>query len=238
MLIGNLWSSQLNTFRFVAERQPPQLFQRLGLDVSLVALLVEYGHACGTSLENRDQPFVRNNQRGQNLDRAGLQSSHMKVLNLLNSPSQFDGLVQQSGLNERELQAVLQGFARCGWIRNDAATVPTVVLVTMDPQKQQEFAACVQSQQLAGKVVRDALAVKLMLRRSCPDFLVVDLDRDNIEQLLQQLQPLEEQLASAEKLYVAANPQPWAGRLERVCPWPTGEQSLASLLTETAAAQA
>ena len=230
MLLGHCWEVELQSFRFVADCKPPTLFDRLALDISLAALLVEHAGVRGGEPLDPATVFVRDNLRSQNLDRAGLDGAHMKVLNLLNAATPVEKLLQQTGLEPAHLHAVLKGFLRSQWIREEqGGGVTTAVLITVDGDKQSQFNDAMHAGQLQGKVVRDTLAVKLLLRRNQPDALWVDMDRENIQQLLGQLESLKAQLNGVTTVFVSREPQRWAAQIAGVREWPAADGDWTSL---------
>ena len=82
MLVRIAFTQKLNSFRFEVGHASNTLHKNLPLDISLLALLVEGAiHADDGSDEVEESvTYVRRAIRGQNLDRAGLNARHMKVL--------------------------------------------------------------------------------------------------------------------------------------------------------------
>lgn len=182
------------TFRFQSQSALPKLFTRLPLDNSLLALLVDASlmdRESGLPAESlSDVTFVRASQRGQNLDRAGLSASHMKLLNMVSSPVSADDLAARAGIAADEVYRVMLGFSRADLVTSrKKRDVNTVIAVTGDTGHARQFSDFfrVQSEQVSGKVVRDALAVKLLARRNRPDILVFDLDCEKTAQAMRQL---------------------------------------------------
>ena len=70
------------------------LHDRLSLDSSTVALLVEAALRCPEEELPESPPervYARRAIRGQNLDRAGLSPQHQKIMSLLAEPRSLDG---------------------------------------------------------------------------------------------------------------------------------------------------
>lgn len=185
VLMQLCFDANLKNFRFECDRTAPSLFNKLRLETSLLALLVEANTLPDTELPVRDNGchVVRNNLRGQNLDRAGLSSQHMKVLNLVSRPVSLDDLCRQTGIERKELEGVVRGFELAELVRcEQKGNERSVVLMTDDNQRAQlagEFFEHCESFQC--KNVRDLLGVKLTMRRGKPEILVCDLDHEQAE---------------------------------------------------------
>ena len=228
VLMQMCFDESLKGFRFEKNRTPPSLLSKLNLETSLLALLVESNTLADAELPQRDKHLhvVRNNLRGQNLDRAGLSSQHMKLLNLVSRPVSFDDLSRQAGIKQSELMGVIRGFELAELVRCEEKGNEQAVLLLTDHQERtelaQEFCAS-QPQAFSCKTVRDLLGVKLMLRRARPDVLLIDLDRSDAERICQSLaDDLKNALAGVRLIglssdkSVAAERQPF----EKVCSWP------------------
>ena len=193
ILMQLCFDSNLKTFRFESDRVAPSLFSKLRLETSLLALMVEASSLPDAELPERSDAIqvVRNNLRGQNLDRAGLSSQHMKVLNLVARPVSFEDLCRQTGMSREEMCGVIRGFELAELVRCEEKGNERHVVVLSE---ENERAQCVTEFFDAsggtwnGKTVRDLLAVKLLMRRGRPDYLVVDLDREDAERICESLQ--------------------------------------------------
>ena len=184
MLVRLAFCRKLHAFRFHSTKPVPALHRDLPIDSSLLALLVEQAvHGDGSSLpeDDRRTTYVRRSIRGQNLDRTGLAARHMKILNLLSEPQTGSQLAHKLGWEQDEVRRVLHGFVLAELVesRRDSA-VAKVVLFEPDP------AAARQARSMFGegddrfgvKVVRDALAFQLLLKRAAPDAVVFAVDDD------------------------------------------------------------
>ncbi len=79
----------------------------------MLSLLVEGALICDSSELTPVAPntgYVRKPIRGQNLDRAGLTSRHMKLMQLVSEPTTTEQLSRQLGWPTDETQRVLNGF--------------------------------------------------------------------------------------------------------------------------------
>lgn len=174
--------AELNTFRFETDRRAPALHSRLPLDTSVVALLVEGYTATSAEappLFSDQQMFSRRAIRGQNLDRAGLNARHQRLLALLNDPISLLEMVDKLDWAAGEVSRVLQALVLADLVEVKTVTAgPTVVVLDPDPRM------TLQLRQLAGssdcpftlKVVRDRLSFQLVLRRQPPDIAVLAFD--------------------------------------------------------------
>lgn len=191
VLLRFCFTDQLKSFRFDQNQIAPPLFQKLPLDSSLLSFLVEGALICDES----DLPtiadgsgYVRKPIRGQNLDRAGLSSRHMRLMSLTSEPISVAKLTQQLGWPAEEVRRVAHGFELAELVEPaETATTKQVVGVISDSHLARRITDFVQEnkRELSGKVVSDWLAFRLLLRRSLPEVLLVELDDD--QQMLQKL---------------------------------------------------
>jgi len=181
VLLRVCFTEPLKGFRFQDNQVVPPLFENLPLDSSLLAILVEGAMICDESTLPKlsdDTGYKRRSIRGQNLDRAGLASHHMKLMGSLSDPRTVDDLASQLNWETDEMRRVLHGFelaelVECQPIRDTSR----VIAVTSDQDLAQRLAGTFESQSdsITGKLLRDWLALDLMLRRNRPDVLIVDL---------------------------------------------------------------
>jgi CheY-like chemotaxis protein len=182
-LTGFCMSGKPNTFRFLSADPLPKLFGKLPLDSSLAALLVD-GALLNTVDEIEESEYLQSTysravQRGQNLDRSGLAAQHIKLLNAVATPVTIAELASQSGLATKEVYRVIQGFVNADLVVKVAQrSTHSVIAMTGDAKRARSWADFfrVHHQEISGKVVRDALAVKLLSRRNRPDVIVFDGD--------------------------------------------------------------
>ena len=201
ILIQHCMDSDKKNFRFETGRTAPTLFTKLPLEISLLALLVEANTLDGANVPTTEPGcrFVRNNVRGQNLDRAGLSSAHMQVMNLVASPTTLENLCQQTGLSQQEMSGVLRGFELAELIKRESQSGHVVLVVTDNASHAQHFNTCFSdtNNEFSGKVVRDLLAIKLFCRRNSVNQLVIDLDRSDASEFMAKIKSdLQAQLNS------------------------------------------
>lgn len=189
------YRSALQSFRFDQGQSAPSLFRKLPLDISQLGLLVEGGLTCPISDLPELLPgngYARRAIRGQNLDRAGLSSGQMKLLSVLSDPQSLEQLARQLEWSLEETRRVLHGFELAELVEQKPLLATAKVFAVLgSPESQARTAAVLKSRaaDLQGKIVRDFLALGLLLRREKPDVLLVEL-RD--EGSLLQLQRLKQ----------------------------------------------
>jgi hypothetical protein len=161
-----------------------------------LSFLVEGALICGQDeLPEVDSTtgYVRRAIRGQNLDRAGLSSRHMKLMNLVSTPVSLGQLAKQLSWPEEETQRVIHGFELAELIEPCKLVDTTLVcgLIT-DTELGQKvgFLFRKNQQEVSGKIVRDWLSLRLLLRRNRPNVLLVELNEEAT-----QLQKLVEESA-------------------------------------------
>ncbi len=181
MLVRIAFTQKLTVFRFEPGSVGNVLHKNLPLEISLLALLVEGAsydeEAAGQRSENHT--FVRRAIRGQNLDRAGLTARHMKVLNVLAEPKDATELADTLGWEVAEVRQVLRGFVMAELVeqRTQAVAGQFLVFEPSAAAAQMLRASLAESDnRYAGKVVRDKLALQLVLKRSVPHTLVFAAD--------------------------------------------------------------
>jgi CheY-like chemotaxis protein len=192
MLVRIAFTQKLSAFRFEVGHASNSLHKNLPLDISLLALLVEgaiHGDDAPDDAEDNSL-YVRRAIRGQNLDRAGLNARHMKVLNVLSDPKDTGELTEALGWNGDEVRQVLSGFVMAELVeqRQNAVAGQFVVFEPNSVAAQSLRASLEDSDnRYAGKVVRDKLALQLVLKRAVPHTLVFDGDEQSSCELIKQL---------------------------------------------------
>ncbi len=194
VLLRFAFTARLKSFRFDSGDLAPTLYRKLPLDISLLALLVEGALVCrADELPPADphQGFVRQAIRGQNLDRAGLSSRHMNLLSALAEPVSGAQVAQRMGWPDDEVRRVLHGFEMAELVeRRKIVDTTRVFAVAADADTHARLAALLTScsDQFSGKLVRDWLALSLLLRRQKPQVLVSEIhdagSRTQLEKLL------------------------------------------------------
>ncbi len=192
MLVHFAFTQSLKAFRFEAGHAANALHKNLPLDISLLALLVEGAIHRGEQDEQSDDRclYVRRAIRGQNLDRAGLSARHMKVLNVLSEPKNARELGESLGWNPDEVRQVLQGFAIAELVEERHQAVPgQFVVFEPDAGAAQNLRSSLEESdnRYAGKVVRDKLALQLILKRAVPHTLIFAGDDDQVCQIVHQM---------------------------------------------------
>jgi CheY-like chemotaxis protein len=191
ILLRFCFTDHITSFRFDGKQTPPHLFRKLPLDGSLLSFLVEGALICDRSeLPTYDDStgFIRKAIRGQNLDRAGLSSRHMKLMNLVSEAATVAQMASQLQWPAEEVQRVAHGFCLAELIeQTKVANTKKVFAVVADGEQSQKVRTFFQNAQadVTGKLVRDSLALRLLLRRSKPDVLFVEIGKD--DSILQQL---------------------------------------------------
>ena len=185
MLVRTCFTRELNGFRFEAGKLPPPLYRKLPLDISLAALLVDGAMRCDENdLPNdaAETVFVRRKVRGQNLDRAGLAPQHVKLLGMINDPVSISDLAIRLGCIEDEARRVLHGLCLAELVEAQIrGSRRHVVAFETDPRAGQILRDVLSSDEheYSGKVVRDRLALQLLLKRSRPDGIILSLNSDD-----------------------------------------------------------
>lgn len=182
MLVWKCFRSPLKSFRFESGRVASPLFCKLPLDASLASLLVEGALRCREEQlekETADTYYSRRTMRGQNLDRAGLTAHQMRVLGGVTDPQTAGTIATRLSADVEETRRVLQGLAFAELIdRQVGGKSRSIVVLDTDATAARQLRKRLDDEggRYAAKIVRDQLAVQLLLKRSCPDALVMPLD--------------------------------------------------------------
>jgi len=188
VLLRFCFAGNLQSFRFDKNRTLPPLFQKLPLDASLLSLLVEGALICDVQELPSDEQtpgFVRKAVRGQNMDRAGLSSRHMRLMSVVAEPISVAQMAQQLGWPIEEARRVAHGFELAELVeRCQIANTTKVFALIANPElgKTTESVFSQNGEQVSGKIARDWLALRLMLRRSKPDAILIEMN-ENLDQL-------------------------------------------------------
>ena len=187
ILLKTCFESQLTAFRFNQSSELPPLFEKLPLQASLLGLLVEGSLLCDVDdIPKHDASvgFVRKSVRGQNLDRAGLSSRHMRLMNVIAERVTISEITKQLEWPEEEVRRVLNGFELAELIQQSKVSKTMRVFGVA---RKQEIAENVtmffkaNQDKLDGRLVRDLLALRLLMRRSKPTALVLEVTDEVIE---------------------------------------------------------
>ncbi len=125
-----------------------------------------------------DCVYVRRAVRGQNLDRAGVAPQYMKALNLLGDRRSAAEIADQLGWTADEAVRVLHAMHLAELVEQTSrGTARQVVAFETDATVAGQLREALDSDplQFYGKVVRDQIALRLVLGRSQPDILVFNL---------------------------------------------------------------
>ena len=187
ILLKICFESELTTFRFNQSPELPPLFEKLPLQGSLLGLLVEGCLLCDVDdipKHDGSTGFVRKNVRGQNLDRAGLSSRHMRLMNVIAEPVNIAEIVSQLEWSEEEVRRVLHGFKLAELVEQQTiSNTMRVFCVAAKPEIAENVTVFFKANQdkLDGRLVRDLLALRLLLRRSKPTALVLEVNEDVVD---------------------------------------------------------
>ena len=191
MLVRLAFSSKLKQFRFEAGHVENALHKNLPLNISLLALLVEGAiHAEDQSTDPLNHVFVRRAIRGQSLDRAGLSARHMKIFNVLSEPKDQNQVATALNWENEEVGQVLEGFMLAELVeKREQAVAGQFIVFEPDAHAAQSLRRSMEEsdQRYNGKVVRDKLALQLVLKRSIPHTLIFAGDDDATCELMQTL---------------------------------------------------
>ncbi|MCA9125780.1 MAG: response regulator [Planctomycetales bacterium] len=190
MLVRLAFTQPLSLFRFETG-QCNSLHKSLPLDISLLALLVEGAVTSAQHVElTPNATFSRRAIRGQNLDRAGLSAKHMQMFNVLSEPKETQEITAALGWQSSEVLQVLHGFELAELVERRTNTVAgQFVVYEPDASHAQRLRAGLEESdnRYAGKVVRDKLALQLVLKRSIPHTLAFAADDEAACTLLSKL---------------------------------------------------
>lgn len=193
LLTWKCFQMPLKSFRFEANAGVPPLFQKLRLDISLVALMVDGALRCAESelpAESAQAAYGRSAIRGQNLDRAGLAAQHMKILSKISEPLTCEEIAGRLGFAQDEVRRVLHGMELAELVeRQERANTRSVVALEHDADGGQVLRGLLSAgaRGYSGRVVRDQLGLQLLLKRSRPDAILIAQDSDELQGLAQQL---------------------------------------------------
>jgi CheY-like chemotaxis protein len=204
ILTYDCFTQDLKEFRFQSLDTSPLLQGKLPLEVSLLALLMEGAVLCDMPElpSGSDQAvFVRRMFRGQNLDRAGVPAQQMKLLSLLGKPQSMADLVRELKWDQEEVQRMLFALMLADFVEMKSKTRTRHVVVyeanAAAAQRLREFHEG-NAERYRIRVVKDRLALQMVLKREQPNVLVFSLDDDDAAQLYRELRQSEqESLADA-----------------------------------------
>lgn len=186
-LVGRCFDEPPSNFRFDEDRQPPPLFNKLKLDSSLSALLVENASMMQTHQKlDRSQAFARKAIRGQNLDRSGLSAKQLKILGCFGEVRSINDIFKLVDATEQEIEAAIRGFLISELIEErSVAPARTIFAIASDPSLAKQLQQRLQShhETIQSKVVRDWIAIRMLLRKSKADAIFVVGDEQTRDEL-------------------------------------------------------
>ncbi len=171
------FAAETISFRFDTQRKCPPLFQKLPLESSLVALLVE-ARTNTDELESEEIGFVRQAMRGQCLDRSGLAPRHLQLMKVVAEPITIPQAANQLQWSAAETAQVMRGFELADFVERAPVHAKKVIYCVSEDL---EFRRLVgqslhhKQNEVQLKTVSDFLALGLLLRRQTPATVWVDL---------------------------------------------------------------
>lgn len=191
ILLKTCFDSEPVSFLFNQSSELPPLFEKLPLQGSLLGLLVEGSLLCDVDdIPKHDSSvaFVRKNIRGQNLDRAGLSSRHMRLMSVVAEPINVEEIASQLNWPDEEVRRVLNGFEMAELVeQTKASNLMRVFGLASKPAITENLTSFFKANEdkLEGRVVRDLMALRMMLRRSKPTALALEVDQGTIAFVLE-----------------------------------------------------
>jgi hypothetical protein len=119
----------------------------------------------------------------------------MNVMSILSDPKDTNELVQSLGWNEDEVRQVLHGFELAELVeRRSIACTGKFVVYEPDPNHAQSLRDSLEESdhRYSGKVIRDKLALQLVLKRAIPHTLVFAGDDESACALIKKLLSLDD----------------------------------------------
>ena len=181
IILRMCFTSNPTTYRFDLDRTAPSLFERLPLNTSLLALLVDGSLNCDEKELPKYAPtsgFVRRAIRGQNLDRTGLASEHMQLMKYLNEPMGIEEISNRLKLSADEATRVIHGFEMAELVEQQQMSQKSKALfVTTDGEFRKRLGSELDGidSELEFAAVSDLFALGLLLRKEKPSSIVVDI---------------------------------------------------------------
>ncbi|TWT58125.1 Transcriptional regulatory protein AfsQ1 [Thalassoglobus neptunius] len=176
------FNGEAKAFSFYPEREMPAISRRAPLEISLSALLVEAMLHCDASelpTYEYNIGWLRRALRGQNLDRSGLSAKHVQVLAQLDTePVTTAEIATRADLPLEEAERVLEGLRMAEWIdAQPLAEGSEMIVLESNPEGSLIFRELIADTEnrWSGKVVRDEFGLQLLLKRSTPDVIVIEL---------------------------------------------------------------
>jgi CheY-like chemotaxis protein len=180
-------------FAFEPDAAMPPMFQAFPLQLSLPALAVEGARACEPvdDVERwQARVFGRQTPRGGNLDRTGLAPADIRIHTLLDGSQDLAAVAQRAGVGLDHVVSVIRGLEMTGLVELKTASSQNLVVVLEDDPRTVALIQEVLGPDGEGyslKLVRDRVAVQLLLRRSPSALVLMALDSDGHEALYRSL---------------------------------------------------
>ncbi len=236
-LIFTCFNEKLKEFRFDAGRSAPPIVQKLPLDTSVLALLIDGALSVDDSQlqpEGEHQLYARRVIRGQNLDRAGMAAKHIKLLGLLGQPLTTAELAQRLGSDPGEVTRVLHGLILAEVVElRQRRESHHVVVFEPDPELTVQLRRLLDQcgKDIAGQFVHDRLTLHLMLQRTRPAVLLFNLDDAVAAETIKVLRE-RKQLSGIKLIGMSSRGDQSQGnlQLDRILPRPFGSKQLHALL--------
>ena len=193
VLVWHCFSEKITRFRFEADAKAPLMFSKLPLEISLTALLVDAALTNATQEFDTQTSYTRKALRGQNLDRSGLSAQQMQVLSALTEPRNAEQLATRIKLEPAQIARILHAFALADLVEIETvSTKHEVVVMDQSPTAmtaiRQAFA---ENKELwTPRFVKDALALRILLKRRVPAAAVVPFDSEDALELLPALEEI------------------------------------------------
>jgi hypothetical protein len=158
-----------------------------------LALLIDAVMLCDANELPSDldrRVFSRRASRGQNLDRTGVAAQHGKLLSQMSEPSTVEQLATRANMPAEETQRVLYAMLLAELV--DARLQDQgqqLLAIEADSGGAQQLRAMLEhSNDITGRVIRDRLALQLVLHRMSPTVIAVALDNPECRALALELQ--------------------------------------------------
>lgn len=249
MLTWHAFDQASTAFRFDTAAGDGCLHERMPLDCSLLALLVEASLVQPPSGSSPDQVYARRAIRGQNLDRAGLSARHMTLVSALNEPRSEDQLAEALRWTTTEIRQVLRAFQMAELVElRQLGQGRCFVVLEPDTERAEILKKSLHqasSDRYEAQVASDELSFKLLLKRTRPAAILFAADQPAACRTISELRDVLRRTGSAVPLVAMVDPggsvstseppacQPDA-TLTRPCTAQAIHQTLDSLLRRTA----
>jgi len=187
VLLLQCYTQPLNCFRFDTKRSIPTLYQKLPLDVSALALLIEGSERVTVAAQqdlNDDIVLHRQQIRGQNLDRAGLSAEHAKILNRLNTNQTLTQLAHSLAWSVDTARRVVFGLLLVDLVQAENCTEEEVVVFAPDTETARRLRPLLTNVDgFRLRVLDDWTTVRLLVKRTKPKVMVLPAEGGLVAEL-------------------------------------------------------